>query len=117
MVDTTQKRGSVLTVGRDLELARTRAMLLESAGYRTEVACTVPEVALYLQRRLPFGLVIICHSVTESARSEILALLRDQGSDSPVYTLRESVAPTTFLQEVAEHYTEGRFANPLASPG
>ena len=72
----------ILNVGQDPELLRTRSLILRAQGYGVE-SCSIGE-AIHRFRAGDFDLVILCHSVPQREREQLILLIRDCGCSTPV---------------------------------
>jgi CheY-like chemotaxis protein len=80
---------TVLTVGLDFQLLRSRTLLLRSAGCIVVPACSVKE-AIEEFRHGDFDLVLLCHSIPMKDREGLTCLIRASGSLTPVVTVADN---------------------------
>jgi DNA-binding NtrC family response regulator len=74
---------TAIQIGTDPVLLRSRAAILESAGMRVMNAEGLPQ-ALQRIRGVPFGLVVLCHSLTRAHRMEVIAAVRRRCPSVPI---------------------------------
>jgi CheY-like chemotaxis protein len=92
MPPTSIQSALILNVGRDPVLLNTRRLLLESAGYLVESACSTKD-AINQFRSGDLDLVVLCHSVPEEERDYFIGLIRDYGSLIPVIFVAANSQP------------------------
>jgi DNA-binding response OmpR family regulator len=85
-------RAVILAVGLDSSLLRTRALVLQSAGYVVQSASSVKDaVRSFLAG--DFDLVLLCHSVPSLERDRLTCLIRASGSHTPVASVSGNSCP------------------------
>jgi DNA-binding NtrC family response regulator len=82
---------TILVYGKDENLLKTRALVLETAGHRVQRAATPQRLRLLLQND-PIGVLILCHTLSEAECLEALdtAARMKPGIKSLVLTHRHS---------------------------
>ena len=73
---------TILSVGQDPELLKTRSLVLCANGYAVE-SCSIGEAIQHF-RAGDFDLVILCHSVPQREREHLIGLIRDCDCSTPV---------------------------------
>lgn len=79
----------ILSVGYDSGLMASRSMLLRHAGYEVKDA-TSPREALQFAQSDQLDIILICHTVREAERKELITIVRTQRRLVPILCLRDS---------------------------
>jgi DNA-binding response OmpR family regulator len=82
----------ILNLGHDLSLLSTRHMVLQSAGYLVESTSSIAR-ALKSLHEGGFGLVVVCHSLSDGERTYLKENIRQTGSAMPMIFLSAANAP------------------------
>lgn len=69
-------------------------MVLRSGGHFVESACSIGD-ALHRFQTGDFDLVLLCHSIPERERHNIVSFIRNSGSATPVILVAPAPAPHT----------------------
>ena len=77
--------GTILSVGIDLDLLRTRQMVLELTG--ASVTSVEPEQALSILRSRQFDVVVLCHGISCQDASAICRLACDRSASTSIVLL------------------------------
>jgi hypothetical protein len=78
-------KATILSIGNDLELLRTRQMVLESVGYKV---CSVPSRGVVESDEIQLAdLALICHSVENAPATTIACALRNMHPPIPILRL------------------------------
>jgi hypothetical protein len=99
----------ILTYGQDSVLLETRQLLLQQNGFTADTACTLQEFeACIAEKRPPYGLYVLCHTVPVAERHAIAASARK--ANTAVYQLTAAIDPPDFLTKVSELISGSRSA-------
>jgi len=77
---------SILSIGRDEALQKTRTILLQQAGYRVSAANNDDEAIRYIEYSSSFDLVLVCHSVPEKSRAYLITRMKSLYPKMPILT-------------------------------
>lgn len=79
----------VLSVGHDRQLMASRSLVLSHAGYTVEEAYTGRQAVELAQGDL-VDLILVCHTVSDPERQQLISLIRKQRRLVPILCLRDS---------------------------
>jgi DNA-binding response OmpR family regulator len=85
---------SILTISRNPELQGLRTLVLRQAGYEVAAALDDTEAIRLFGAPNSFDLVLLCHSVPESSRVELVNKIKALKSTVPVLMLYNGHDPT-----------------------
>ncbi len=83
-----QAIAAALTVGRDPLLLHTRNEILRKYGIATVSALSIQD-AFQIFQSGDFDFVLLCHSVPEAERKQLITLMRNRRASTPVITISE----------------------------
>jgi hypothetical protein len=95
-----QRDGKILIYGHDQMLRETRAQLLQNKGFSIDRPSTLGEFRRFVSMSTPYLLLILCQSLSVELREAGTELFSRIHRGVPIYDLRSSVEPTSFLAEV-----------------
>jgi hypothetical protein len=95
-----QKRGRIIIFGQDQALLESRAQLIESLGFSTDRPSSLEEYRHFTSTKTPYMLAVLCQSLSPEQRASAEEALAGGKVVVPVYDLKASVAPLTFLREI-----------------
>jgi CheY-like chemotaxis protein len=82
---------TILAVGHDPLLLKTRSQILREAGY-TVVSVPSPSRAIACLLEGEFDLIMVCHSIPVQIRERLAELMREQAVRTPIVTIAPSPA-------------------------
>jgi DNA-binding response OmpR family regulator len=85
---------SILIISRDRVLQSTRRLILEHAGYYVSSAHTEEEAIQLVGDMDSYSLVLLCHSVPETARVPLVNKIKTLRPALPILMLYNSFDPT-----------------------
>ena len=78
---------SILTISRNAELQNLRTLVLREAGYEVAAAVNDAEAIRLFEAPNSFGLVLLCHSVPEASRIQLVTRIKTLTAKLPVLML------------------------------
>jgi CheY-like chemotaxis protein len=85
---------SILTISSNAELQVIRTLVLRQAGYEVAAAPDDAEAIRLFAAPHSFDLILLCHSVPESSRVELVNKIKASKSTAPVPALNNGYDPT-----------------------
>jgi DNA-binding response OmpR family regulator len=96
----------LLSVGADPELMKIRSLILLNAGYAVRDATSVRQ-ALKVFEAGDFDLVLICHSIREQERLQLIEAIRVTSSSAKIIVIRQTTANSAVLADETVHSLDG----------
>jgi DNA-binding response OmpR family regulator len=99
---------AILTISHDELLQTTRALILQSAGYKVDEAIGEKEALNFINSGSDYNLILICHTVPESSKIAIAARAKELRPTLPILLLSRNY-------EITEAKVDGSLTS-LESP-
>ena len=85
---------SILTISRNPELQKLRALILKQEGFQVSSALNDNEAMAFVKAPNSFALVLLCHSVPETSRLLLVNEIKEVNPKLPVLMLYNGYDPT-----------------------
>ena len=94
---------SILTISRDQMLQQTRTLILRGAGFHVLPATSDEEAIALLKAPNTFELVLLCHSVPESSRLQLVDIAKEFHPGLPILMVYNGYERTAALVDGSIH--------------